>query len=237
MSVDSPDLASKAAVKLRDELIARLAHDARTPLGAILTWLELLKSQVDDPHARRSVEAAQQSARDLVEIVSAVEDAQRLAAGTLELQLSPVDLAALVAFAADRARSSGEGRGIVQDRDLGLAGISVLGDLARLRHAFGRVLFHCTSLSGKGTMRLVLRAEAPQARVVITCPALALSVPLQQALNGHDEWPSIVGPNGQAALDFAVSCRVLRLHGGRLEAAALPDDAGTELVATLPLAK
>ena len=224
-------------MKLRDELIARLAHDARTPLGAILTWLELLKAQTDDSQARRSVEAAQQSARDLVEIVSGVEDAQRLAAGTLDLQLAPVDLAALVGFAADRVLAPAEGRGIVLHRDLGHAGISVRGDLARLRHAFSRVLFHCTSLSGPGTIRLVLRAEAQQARVAITCPALALSAPLRQALSGEGEWPSIVGPNGLAAFDFAVSSRVLRLHGGRLEAAVLPDGAGTQLDATLPLAR
>ena len=33
-----------ADVRARDELIARLAHEARTPIGAILTWLELLKA-------------------------------------------------------------------------------------------------------------------------------------------------------------------------------------------------
>ena len=222
-------------MQVRDELIARIAHDVRTPIGAILTWLEVLKAQATDPQARRAIEMAQQSARDLSEIVAGAEDAQRIVAGTIELQRAPLDLVSLLNAVAERVRPSTQSRDIVLHCDLAPSVTLARGDGRRLRHVFTRVLAHCVSLSGPGTVRLVLRADEEEARVCIVCPGLTLSSALQRALVTEGEWPSIAGPGGQAVLDCAMACRVINLHGGRLETESL-DGQGTRLSASLPLA-
>ena len=226
---------SSAALQVRDELIARVAHDVRTPVGAILTWLEVLKRHAADPQAVRAIEMAQQSARELTEIVTGIEDAQRILAGTLELETAQVDLSRLLQAVADGVRPSAESRGIVLHCDLGPSRALSRGDGGRLKHAFTRVLFHCVSLSGQGTVQLGLRADEQEATVYVVCPALTLSVPLQQALAAEREWPSMAGPSGRALLDFAVACRLIGLHGGRLEVQSL-DGQETRLTASLPLA-
>ena len=220
---------------VRDELITRVVHDVRTPIGAILTWLELLKGYSTDPQARRAVEMAQQSARDLTEIVAGVEDAQRLVAGTLELQMAPVDLTGLLEEVADRVRPAAHSRGIVLDCDLSPAVTLARGDGRRLRHLFTRLLFHCTSLSRPGTVRLQSQAGEAETRIQIVCPELILSASLQQALIAERPWPCVEGPSGQAMLDFATAGRVIRLHGGRLEAES-SNGSGSRLSAALPLA-
>ena len=226
---------ASAGAQVRDELIARIAHDMRTPIGAILTWLEVLKAQATDPQARRAIEMAQQSARDLSEIVAGAEDAQRIVAGTLDLQRAPLDLVSLLNAVADRVRPAADSRGIVLHCDLAPSVTLARGDDRRLRHVFTRVLAHCVSLSGPGTVGLVLRADEEEARVCVVCPVLTLSTALQRALVAEGEWPAIAGSGGPAVLDFAVACRVINLHGGRLETEPL-DGQGTRLCASLPLA-
>ena len=235
MVVGPPRIRSSAEVQVRDELIARIAHDVRTPISAILTWLELLKGYAtEDPKATRAVEMAQQSAHDLAEMVSGVEDAQRIVAGTIALEMAPVDLIPLLRSVADRVRPAAESRGVVLECDLGPQGALARGDPSRLRQAFSRVLSHCVSLTEPGTVQLGLCLEHGEARISVFGPVLTLPALLRQALLADGEWPCIAGSNGQAVLDFAVASHVFGLHGGRLEAEAL-DPRGTRISATLPV--
>jgi signal transduction histidine kinase len=224
-----------AEVRLRDELISRVAHEARTPIGAILTWLELLKAQASSsPQAARAIEMAERSARELTEIVTSAEDAQRLMAGTIELQMSPLDLAALLRSVVDRVLPGAEARSVVLDCEAATPERPASGDGERLRQAFTRLLGHCVVLSGPGRLQVRLEDQRDEARVELLCSALTLSDPLREALEDDDQWPSLAGPRGQALLDFALACRIVALHGGRLVAESL-NGHGTRISATLPL--
>jgi len=227
--------AVSAEVRARDELIARLAHEARTPIGAILTWLELLKAHSSSsPQATRAIEMAERSARELTEIVTGAEDAQRVMAGTIELQMTPLDLASLLRSVVDRVLPGAQARSIALDCETATQGRPARGDGARLRHAFTRILAHCVGLSGPGRVQVRLEDERSGVRVDLLCSALTLSDSLREALQDESGWPSIAGPHGQAVLDFALACRVVGLHGGRLEAESL-NGHGTRITATLPL--
>jgi len=232
----APGLAAIAVeVRARDELIARLAHEARTPIGAILTWLELLKAHSSSsPQATRAIAMAERSARELTEIVTGAEEAQRVMAGTMELQMTPLDLAAVLRSVVERALAGAQARNIVLDCETTTTGGPARGDAERLRNAFTRLLVHCVSLSGPGRVHVRLADERNGVRVDLLCSALTLSDALRDALQDESGWPSIAGPQGQVMLDFALACRVVGLHGGRLEAASL-NGSGTRITATLPL--
>lgn len=223
-----------AEVRLRDELISHLTHEARTPVGAILTWLEVLRSQPAVlPQAARAIAMAQRSTRELAEILSGAEDAQQVMAGTMELQMTPLDLAGLVRSVVDRVLPAAQARSITLECETAPPGRPAHGDEARLRHSLTRILAHCVGLSGPGPMQVRLVDQGTDVRVEVVGPALALSDPLREALQDDGEWPGLAGPCGQAVLDFAVACRIVALHGGRLEAESL-NGRGTRVSATLP---
>jgi len=223
-----------AEVRLRDELISRLTHEARTPVSAILTWLEVLKSEAAiPPQAVRAIAMAQRSTRELTEILSGAEDAQQVMAGTIELQMTPLDLAGLVRSVVDRVLPAAQARSITLDCETANPGRPTQGDEARLRHSFTRILAHCVGLSGPGPMQVRLLDQGTDVRVEVLGLALTLSDSLREALQDDGEWPSIAGPRGQAVLDFAVACRIVALHGGRLEAESM-NGRGMRVCATLP---
>lgn len=225
-----------AEVRLRDELLARLTHEARTPVGAILTWLEVLKAQpAIPPQAAQAIAMAQRSTRELTEILSGAEDAQQVMAGTMELQVKALDLASLVRSVVDRVQPVAQARSITLDCETANPGRPAQGDEVRLRHSFTRILAHCVGLSGPGQMQVRLLDRGTDVRVEVLGPALTLSDSLREALQEDGEWPHMAGPCGQAVLDFAVACRIVALHGGRLEAEPL-NGRGTRISATLPTA-
>jgi signal transduction histidine kinase len=223
-------------IRLRDELISRLAHEARTPIGAIVTWLEVLKCQSSgSPQAARAIEMAQRSTRHLTEIIASAEDTQQIIAKTIELRTASLDLGGLLHSVIDRLLPAAQARRITLDCETPSSARPARGDEARLRHTFTRILAHCVGLSGAGPMQLRIQDQGTEVRVDLLCPALTLSAVLLDALQDDREWPSPAGPCGQIALDFAVACRVFALHGGRLEAESVAGQ-GTRVSAMLPTA-
>jgi len=237
-SMKHPDAPTEASadIRARDELIARAGHDLRTPLAAVLTWLRTLRGEAASAQTLRALEMAERAARELGQILNGVEDAQQLMAGTLQVRKLPVDLVTVVRSAVDSVAPTAEARGLTLECLVARPGVLLRGDGDRLNHALSRVLLAAVVLtSARGGIRVSLEAQASEARVSIRCGGLKLPPALREALVLGPEWPSLAGPGGQVALDLAVACRIVALHGGRITAEALGDGQGMDLTVTLPL--
>jgi signal transduction histidine kinase len=102
----------READRLKDEFVALISHDLRTPLTSILGYLELTLEDEDlTDNQRGYLEVVGRNAQRLLRLVSDLLFVARLEAGQLELQQSELDLAAVVrqsvAEAEPRAAASG----------------------------------------------------------------------------------------------------------------------------------
>jgi nitrogen-specific signal transduction histidine kinase len=87
-----------------------------------------------------------------------------------------------------------------------------------------------------GSVHIGVDSEASSARVSIRCQGLNLPETLRKALAVGPEWPALSGPSGQIALNFAIACRLVALHGGEIRGGA--SSAGTTHIEVhLPLAR
>jgi signal transduction histidine kinase len=100
----------READKLKDEFVALISHDLRTPLTSIMGYLELT---LDDPtltdEQRDYLHVVERNSERLLNLVNDLLFVARLEAGQFELRLAEVDLAAVaqqvVEEAAPRARA------------------------------------------------------------------------------------------------------------------------------------
>jgi signal transduction histidine kinase len=84
------------ADRLKDEFVALISHDLRTPLTSILGYLELTLEDEELTQAQRGyLEVADRNAQRLLRLVSDLLFVARLEAGQLELHSSELDLAAV----------------------------------------------------------------------------------------------------------------------------------------------
>jgi PAS domain S-box-containing protein len=90
---------AERANRAKSEFLSRMSHELRTPLNAILGFGQLLQRDPAEPlqaEQRRRVEQILRGGTHLLELINEVLDLARIEAGTLPLQLEPVDVDALI---------------------------------------------------------------------------------------------------------------------------------------------
>ncbi len=93
--------------RLKDEFLACVTHELRSPLTAILGLSTLLKDQSIGPLNERQLRYAHliyNSGRNLISLVNDMLDLTRIETNQLELHLSPVDIAQVCLGAFEQAR-------------------------------------------------------------------------------------------------------------------------------------
>jgi signal transduction histidine kinase len=223
-------------LRARDGLLRRATHDLRTPLGALLTWVKVLRADPSGPQSGSAVEMTERAARQLCSIVSAIEDAQLLMTGTLELRRESIDLVAAVGSALDSARAMATSRKLTVELAPAGASILVEADAERVGRVLERLIADVIVLTpSAGRVQIEVDSSGRSGRVQLRCTGLVLAAPLRQALEGGPEWPALAGPGGQVALDFAMALRLIELHGGALRTTEGSSELTIEL--RLPLAR
>lgn len=90
---------AEAADREKSEFLATMSHELRTPLNVILGYVELLLDQeyeVSDEDQREFIRQLGKSAHGLFDLINSVLDFNRLEAGRMPMERTPVQLASLL---------------------------------------------------------------------------------------------------------------------------------------------
>jgi signal transduction histidine kinase len=103
----------READRLKDEFVALISHDLRTPLTSIMGYLELTLGDEDlGDDQRRYLEIVDRNADRLLRLVNDLLFVARLEAGQLELHQSELDLAAIARQSVIEAEPRATAKGI-----------------------------------------------------------------------------------------------------------------------------
>ena len=224
----------------KDDFLAMLAHELRNPLAPIRNSLFIL-DRVDpaSAQARQAKDVIGRQVTHLVELVDDLLDVTRIARGKVELQRSPLDLAAVVTGAADDYRDLIKARGLALEVELPAPGPALMvdGDATRLAQVLGNLLANAIKFTPQGgRIALSVQQEAGQAaiRVRDTGPGIAAELlpiifePFTQATQ------ALARTEGGLGLGLALVKGMVELHGGNVAVASTPG-AGATFTVTLPL--
>src|SRR5262249_56189913 len=85
---------SEDASRMKDEFIALISHELRSPLNAILGWTRILRQgRPDEELYLRATEIIERSARMQSQLIDDLMDTARIVRGKLKLEVQPVNLA------------------------------------------------------------------------------------------------------------------------------------------------
>ncbi|MDF5713557.1 MAG: ATP-binding protein [Rhizonema sp. NSF051] len=99
----------KEANRMKDEFLAILSHELRSPLNAILGWAQLLRSRkLDDKKKAQAVETIERNAKAQTQLIEDLLDISRMIRGQLRLNVRDCDLTSIIEAAIDTVRLAAE---------------------------------------------------------------------------------------------------------------------------------
>ena len=225
--------------RLKDEFLALLSHELRSPLGAVLVWLGLLQRGGLDPAEReRALGIIERSARTLERIIEDLLHASRIAAGGLMLIPQLVDLRGVVQVAVDAASADAALKGLELTWFPGDP-IWVMGDPGRLQQAIANLLSNAikfTPVGGKVDVILERVDHNARLRVADTGEGMSREfLPFAFERFRQQDSTSARAHHG-LGLGLYVVRHVIGNHGGAVTAESPGAGLGSTLTVLLPLA-
>ncbi len=146
--------------RLKDQFLANVTHELRTPMHGILGSLELMQTLELKGELEQYQRIAAGSAREMMRLVNDILALTELQAGRLQMRSQPFELRALTdqLFATYRARAALRGLSL----ELDIAGHvpdRFEGDAIRLRQSLGYLLDNAIKFTERGHVRLELSGE------------------------------------------------------------------------------
>jgi signal transduction histidine kinase/ActR/RegA family two-component response regulator len=228
------------ASREKDEFVATLAHELRTPIGAVLGWTTLLRMAAEDPDEReRALQVIERNAHQQNQLISDLLDINQAVAGKLRLALHPMDPVQVIDAAIDAVRPAADARGVRIEVDLEVTDRQVLADAARLEQIVWNLLSNAVKFSEPGAT-VTIRAAREDGFVCITVADTGQGIDpeiipdLFQRYRQADSSSS--RRHGGLGLGLAIVKHLVDLHNGTVQLHSDGPGRGARCTVGLPIA-
>lgn len=231
--------ASQEANRVKDEFLAVLSHELRSPLNSITGWATLLRTRkLDEATIKRALEVIERNAQMQTKLIEDLLDVSRILRGKLTLNVAPVSLKLVIEAALDTVRLAAQAKSIqiepLIDSTLG----AVAGDSNRLQQVVWNLLSNAVKFTPSGG-RVTLRLERDdnQARIQVSDTGQGISADFLPYIFEYFRQAdgSITRSHGGLGLGLAIVRHLVELHGGTVCAQSLGVGQGATFTVTLPL--
>jgi len=233
--------AVEAANQSKDEFLATLSHELRSPLGTVLTWVSLLRSaKSDEAQAQRGLDVIERNVRLQMKLIDDLLDVSRIVSGKLKLDVGLVELEPVISAALVNIRATAEAKQVRVESVVEQAVGPVWGDSTRLQQVVWNLLANAVKFTPRdGTVRVTLQGtdNGVQVQVADTGRGIAPEVLPKIFERFHQADPSPTRSEGGLGLGLAIVRHIVELHGGTVDAASPGLGGGTTITVLLPHAE
>lgn len=226
--------------RVKDEFVAVLSHELRTPMHNLHGWAQLLltEHEMDEALKIEGLETIERNARLQVRLIDDLLDLARMQKGEMNLEIEPVDLASVIRSAADTIRLSAETKGIQIQLHLDAAVSNVLGDAIRLQQVVWNLLSNAIKFSSKNeSVEVRLEQVESQAQITVIDRGRGIEaefIPFVfERFSQRDA--STTRSAGGLGLGLAIALTIVELHNGNITAASAGFGKGSTFTVRLPV--
>jgi PAS domain S-box-containing protein len=230
--------AADAASRLKDEFLATLSHELRTPATGILGWARILKTgRLDEAQAQQALAALERSARAQAVLLEDLLDMSRAIRGTLRVDLHPTDVRQALQSALETVEPAIRSKEIDLQVDLPADTPLVRADVDRLRQVFWNLLTNAVKFTDRGgTIRVSLVQEHDDLRIDVIDNGRGIdaeSLPfIFDRFRQADA--STTRPHGGLGLGLSIVRHLMESHGGTVTAKSEGRGRGAQFIVRLP---
>ena len=225
--------------RAKDEFLATLSHELRTPMTSILGWTALLSMTTLDESARREgIATIHRSAQAQAQLIDDVLDVSRMITGKLRLTIEPVDMEVILRAAVSAVVPAAEAKGI----GIGMAfepGLPRLGaDPVRLQQVIWNLLSNALKFTPAGG-HVDLRLFSRDGNVVVEVRDTGAGIIPAFLPYAFDRFAQQEGGtmrhHGGMGIGLSIVKQLVELHGGSVAVSSEGEGRGTTFTIAIPV--
>ena len=231
----------REANRRKDEFLAILSHEMRSPLNAVLTWVQVLRSgRVDAATTEQALASLERSARLQARMIEDLLDTSRIISGKLSIEIQEADLATIVKSAVDVAAAAARDKQVALDYAVDAKPLPIRGDAVRLQQVVGNLLSNAVKFTASGgKVSVALRTAGNWIEIEVNDSGQGISPDLLPHI--FDPFRqgdvSITRRHGGLGLGLAIAKHLVELHGGTIRAESDGEGRGAKFVVRMKLAE
>ncbi|AFZ24121.1 PAS domain S-box [Cylindrospermum stagnale PCC 7417] len=233
------------ANRLKDEFLAILSHELRSPLNPILGWSTLLKTRKFDEAATiRGLETIERNAKLQIQLIDDLLDVSRIIRGKLSLIFTPVNLVSVIDAAWETVQLTAEAKSIQIHKQLDSNVGQVVGDFYRLQQVVGNLLSNAIKFAFSDScievgLSVVSEEDSlpSYAQITVTDAGIGISPEFLpyvfESFRQADS--STTRKFGGLGLGLSIVRHLVELHNGTVAVNSLGEGQGATFTVRLPL--
>ncbi|BAY63853.1 multi-sensor hybrid histidine kinase [Calothrix brevissima NIES-22] len=229
---------AEKANRMKDEFLAVLSHELRSPLNPILGWTKLLQTgNLDQSKITEALATIERNAKLQTQLIDDLLNIARILRGKLSLNTKPVNLADIIEAAIETVKTAAIAKSIEIHPLLSDIG-QVSGDAMRLQQIIWNLLSNAIKFTPNGgRVDICLERVGTQAQITVADTGKGMNPEFLPYIfeSFRQEDVSITRKYGGLGLGLAIVRHLIEAHGGTVRADSPGAGQGARFTVTLPL--
>ena len=225
--------------KLKDEFLATLSHELRTPMNAILGWLSILESGKPIREIHSALAIINRNAHIQAKLIEDLLDMNRLMAGNVQLEFAEVDLGSLLQATMQSLQPAADAKGVQLIAAVSAGSGELLADGRRLQQVLWNLVHNAIKFT-PAHGRIEIRVRRDDQHLEITVQDNGQGISPSFLPHVFERFRQQDATTTRAAfglgLGLSIAKHLIELHGGTIAAASAGDGTGATFSVRLPIA-
>ncbi|MEN9869240.1 MAG: hypothetical protein RLZZ171_223, partial [Cyanobacteriota bacterium] len=229
--------AAEEANRSKDEFVAVVAHELRSPINSVAGWAQLLRMRkFDQATIDRALEAIERGTQTQVQLIEDLLDISRIACGTLRLTFAPLNLTTVIQAAISLVRPMADAKQIELETQF-TAIAQIYGDLNRLQQIAVNLLTNAIKFTPEqGGVTIIIELVEQQVRIQVRDSGKGINPEfLPQIFEQFQQGQRNSGSKDGLGLGLAIVKNLVELHNGTITAESPGLGQGATFTVWLPL--
>ena len=230
---------AQAANHAKDEFLATLSHELRTPMTTVLGWVQMLRmGLIQNENVENAIAMIEASTRMQARLVEDLLDVSRIIAGKLQMESEAVELRPLLESVISNFSSAAAKREIDFKADLTSEPLGIWADPTRIQQVVSNLLSNAMKFTAeKGTVKITLRREDGQAVIEVEDDGEGIDRKFLPHVfeRFRQADGSTSRPYGGLGLGLAIVGNIVEMTGGSIVAESEGKGKGARFTIRLPL--
>jgi signal transduction histidine kinase/DNA-binding response OmpR family regulator len=209
------------ASEVKSEFLARMSHDLRMPLNAVIGFADLLLTQQVGPltdKQERYLGLVANAGRHLLELINDILDLTRVEAGRLEIHPESCEVPLILEETLALFRTQAQAKRITLAVEIGTPLGELMADRIRLQQIIHNLLSNAVKFTPEGGL-VTVTARQTGLELELTVRDTGIGIPPedhQRIFEAYEQAGSTEGRQKGTGLGLAITKRLVELHGGSI---------------------